>query len=130
VGVGMAAAAFDAVVTHLLTNAIEATLARADPGELPPVRVVVGHEGNRVVVDIADRGTGMSEAFIRDTLFRPFGTSKRGGTGIGAFQARELLREAGGDLVVDSRPGHGTTMRLVLPAAGATARAPAEGASA
>jgi putative PEP-CTERM system histidine kinase len=130
VGVGMAAAAFDAVVTHLLTNAIEATLARADPGELPPVRVVVGHEGNRVVVDIADRGTGMSEAFIRDTLFRPFGTSKRGGTGIGAFQARELLREAGGDLVVDSRPGHGTTMRLVLPAAGATVRAPAEGASA
>ncbi len=131
VGVGMAASAFDAVVTHLLTNAIEAILARGASGELPPVRVIVGHEGNRVLVDIVDQGTGMTEAFIRDTLFRPFGTSKRGGTGIGAFQARELLREAGGDLVVASRPGQGTTMRLVLPAAATLARRqPAEGAPA
>ncbi len=131
VGVGMAAAAFDAVVTHLLTNAIEATLARTASGELPPVRVTVGHEGNRVLVDIVDQGAGMTEAFIRDTLFRPFGTSKRGGTGIGAFQARELLREAGGDLVVASRPEQGTTMRLVLPAAATLAdRQPAEGAPA
>ncbi len=34
------------------------------------------------------------------------------------FQARELLQEAGGDLVVFSRPGMGTTMRLVLPLVG------------
>ena len=77
----------------------------------------MGHEGSRVLVDIVDRGVGMSPEFVRDTLFRPFGTAKRGGTGIGAFQARELLREAGGDLVVMSRPGEGTTMRVVLPAA-------------
>jgi signal transduction histidine kinase len=89
------------------------------------VRVGVSHVGNRVLVDIADQGTGMSEAFVRDTLFRPFGTAKRGGTGIGAFQARELVREAGGDLVVASRPGQGTTMRLVLPAAAPRAAQPA-----
>jgi signal transduction histidine kinase len=59
----------------------------------------------------------MTPEFVRDTLFRPFGTAKRGGTGIGAFQARELLREAGGELVVISRLGEGTTMRAVLPAA-------------
>ncbi len=123
VGVGMAAPAFDAVVTHLLTNAVEATLPLAD-GSLPPVRVVVGHEGSRVLVDIVDRGVGMSPEFVRDTLFRPFGTAKRGGTGIGAFQARELLREAGGDLVVMSRPGEGTTMRVVLPAAVGAVPAP------
>jgi len=128
VGVGMAAPAFDAVVTHLLTNAVEATRPLPD-GTLPPVRVVVGHEGNRVQVDIVDRGVGMSPEFVRDTLFRPFGTAKRGGTGIGAFQARELLREAGGDLVVMSREGEGTTMRVVLPAAAAGA-APAPVAAA
>jgi signal transduction histidine kinase len=82
------------------------------------VRVAVGHEGNRVTVDIVDEGVGMTPEFVRDTLFRPFGTAKRGGTGIGAFQARELLREAGGDLLVISRPGEGTTMRAVLPAVG------------
>jgi len=127
VGVGIAATAFDTIVTHLLTNAIEAMLPHAAPeeardvsGAIEPVRIVVGHDGNRVLVDIIDRGQGMTPEFIRDTLFRPFGTAKRGGTGIGAFQARELLRDAGGDLVVSSRPGEGTTMRMVLPAAAAT----------
>ena len=123
VGVAIPEAAFDAVVTHLVTNAADATLSRhAGTVPPPPVRVSVSHVGNRVLVDIADQGTGMSEAFVRDTLFRPFGTAKRGGTGIGAFQARELVREAGGDLVVISRPGQGTTMRLVLPAAATRAQ--------
>ena len=67
----------------------------------------------------------MTAEFIRDQLFRPFGTSKREGTGIGAFQARELLREAGGDLHVDSRPGAGTTVHLVFARADAPAATPA-----
>jgi signal transduction histidine kinase len=49
-------------------------------------------------------------------LFRPLATSKRDGSGIGAWQARELAREAGGDLTVLSELGVGTTMRLILPA--------------
>jgi signal transduction histidine kinase len=49
-------------------------------------------------------------------LFRPFATTKGGGHGIGAYQARELLRQAGGDLLVLSRRPGGTTMRLMLPA--------------
>ena len=105
--VPMAAEAFDTVVTHLLNNAVEA-------GGAAPVRVLVRHEAERIVVDIADSGPGMTPEFVRDQLFQPFHTSKPGGSGIGAFQARELLREAGGELHVDSRPGHGTTMRLVL----------------
>jgi len=107
----MPPAAFDAVIGHLLDNALEAS----PPGE--PVRVRVRHEGRRLVLDIVDRGPGMSPEFIRDELFRPFGSSKREGLGIGVFQARELLREAGGDLLVMSRPGSGTTMRLMLPLA-------------
>jgi signal transduction histidine kinase len=68
-----------------------------------------------VVVDIIDRGPGMAAEFVRDELFRPFSTTKGGGHGIGAYQARELLRRAGGDLLVISRPGSGTTMRIILP---------------
>lgn len=118
--VAMPAAAFDAAVTHLLTNAIEATAEWADAGrharEAPgAVRVHARHEGRRLLIDIVDHGPGMSPDFIRDQLFRPFATSKIGGSGIGAFQARELLREAGGDLLVTSASGRGTTMRLLLP---------------
>jgi signal transduction histidine kinase len=102
---------FDAAVTHLLDNAVEAS----PPGE--PVRVTVREVAGRVEVDIVDRGPGMTAEFIRDELFRPLSTSKPQGSGIGAWQARELLREAGGELTVLSRPGAGTTMRLVIPLA-------------
>ena len=78
------------------------------------MRLRVRHEARRVVIDITDSGPGMTAEFIRDELFRPFATRKREGTGIGAFQARELMREAGGDLVVTSQPGVGTTVGLVL----------------
>ena len=74
------------------------------------------HEALSVVVDIVDEGPGMTPEFIRDELFRPFATTKGGGHGIGAYQARELLRagrrrSAG----AEPQPG-GTTMRLLLPA--------------
>lgn len=111
--------AFDAVVTHLLDNAVEAS------GPAVPIRIVLRHDRHQVLVDIIDRGPGMTPDFVRDALFRPFRTSKREGSGIGAFQARELLREAGGDLVVLSRPGEGTTMRLLLRLAEAAAALPA-----
>jgi signal transduction histidine kinase len=68
-----------------------------------------------MVIDIIDRGPGMTPEFSRDQLFRPFASTRRDGHGIGAYQARELLREAGGDLLVLSRVGSGTTMRLLLP---------------
>ncbi|MBV9537660.1 MAG: PEP-CTERM system histidine kinase PrsK [Acidisphaera sp.] len=113
--VAMSATAFDSVVTHLLGNAVEAS----QPGG--EVTVQLRHDGNRLVIDIVDHGSGMSPEFVRDTLFRPFGTAKRGGTGIGAYQARELLRAAGGDLLAISEPGVGTTMRILLPLIAASA---------
>jgi putative PEP-CTERM system histidine kinase len=108
-GVAIDPDAFDAVITHLLTNAVEAA------GAAGGVSVAVRHEALSVLVDIIDEGPGMSADFIRDQLFRPFASTKAGGHGIGAYQARELLRAAGGDLLVLSRPGAGTTMRLLVP---------------
>ncbi len=110
--VAMPQAAFDAVITHLLDNAIEASA----PGSV--VRIRIRHEARRATLDIVDRGVGMTPEFVRDQLFRPFRTSKSEGTGIGAFQSRELLRQAGGDLVVISEAGGGTTMRVLLPLVG------------
>jgi putative PEP-CTERM system histidine kinase len=117
--VAIGPAAFDAVLTHLLDNAVEAA------GPDSAIRIVLRYDRRQVLVDIVDRGPGMTPDFVRDELFRPFRTSKREGSGIGAFQARELLREAGGDLVVLSRPGEGTTMRMLLPLAEAAAAPPA-----
>ena len=105
--VAMSGDAFDACVTHLLNNAVEASDGK-------PVTVRVRHEVARIVIDIVDVGTGMTEGFIRDHLFQPFASSKSDGSGIGAFQAQELVQEAGGALDVISAPAAGTTMRLSL----------------
>ena len=107
-GLAIDAESFDAVAVHLLNNAIEASPDGA------PVRIDVRLEALSMVVDIADEGPGMTPEFVRDELFRPFASTK-GGHGIGVYQARELVREAGGDLLVLSRRGSGTTMRLMLP---------------
>lgn len=109
----MAPERFDAAVMHLLNNAADAS------GADDPIRITLGREGAMLWIEIADQGHGMTPEFVRDELFRPLSTSKAEGSGIGAFQARELLREAGGDLTVQSRVGHGTTMRLSLPLAAA-----------
>jgi putative PEP-CTERM system histidine kinase len=101
--------AFDTVVTHLLNNAIEAS----DP--VTPIEVDLRVEAHGVVVDIVDHGAGMEPEFVRDELFRPLRSTKGDGHGIGAYQARELLRDAGGDLLVISKLKAGTTMRLILP---------------
>jgi signal transduction histidine kinase len=100
---------FDDAVTHLLDNAIEAS----DQGV--PVRILLRHAAAGLEIDIIDRGPGMTPEFVRDRLFRPLDTSKEKGSGIGAWQARELLRESGGELTVMTSPGLGTTMRLSLP---------------
>ena len=109
--VAMPPEAFETACGHLLNNAVEAS----PPGR--PVELRLRREGGRILLDIVDEGPGMTPEFIRDELFRPLSTSKAGGSGIGAWQSRELLAEAGGELSVLSRPGAGTTMRLMLPAA-------------
>jgi putative PEP-CTERM system histidine kinase len=107
--IAMVPTAFDAVVTHLLNNAFEASR----PGA--PVEVRVAERDQHLTIDIVDEGIGMDDDFIRDQLFRPFRTSKHQGSGLGVYQARELLRRAGGDLLVTSRPNGGTTMQMRLP---------------
>ena len=72
---------FDAVVTHLLDNAIDAA------GGTGSVTVSIQHDALSVAIAIADQGPGMSPEFVRDRLFAPFATTKRGGHGIGAYQA-------------------------------------------
>jgi putative PEP-CTERM system histidine kinase len=96
-------------LTHLVQNAIEASSASD--------RVVISLRrlGSQLLIDVIDRGPGMDHAFIRDELFLPFRSTKSGGYGIGAFQTRELIRMAGGDLEVISRRGLGTTMRISVP---------------
>ncbi len=104
-------ARFEQVLSHLVQNAIEASDANAS------VAVTVEAVADRVTVAVVDRGCGMTAAFIRDELFRPFASSKDGGFGIGAFEVRQLADAMGGTIAVDSQPGEGTRFAVTFPAA-------------
>ena len=66
-------------------------------------------------VTVLDRGRGMSADFIRHSLFKPFNSTKLGGFGIGAFEARSLVASMGGRLEVESREGEGSRFAILLP---------------
>ena len=100
---------FERVLGHLVQNAIDAT---RQSGE---VRISVAAEGDNAVVEVSDSGCGMSEAFVRERLFRPFQTTKGNGMGIGAFEVAQYTKDMGGRIEVDSRPGAGTRFKLMLP---------------
>jgi putative PEP-CTERM system histidine kinase len=100
---------FERVVGHLVQNAIDATR------ETGAVRIRVAAEGPDAVIEVADSGCGMSEAFVRERLFRPFQTTKGNGMGIGAYEAAQYARDMGGRIEVDSRPGAGTRLKLKFP---------------
>ncbi|MES2302190.1 MAG: ATP-binding protein, partial [Pseudomonadota bacterium] len=70
-------------------------------------------------IEVIDTGCGMSAEFIRNRLFKPFVSTKQGGFGIGAYEARELVKAMRGRIEVESREGLGTrfTVRLPLTAA-------------
>ena len=75
------------------------------------------HVPKRVVVEVRDDGPGMTAAFIRGSLFRPFRSTKTEGVGLGLYAARQIVRFHGGDIHVSSAPGKGTLVRVTLPGA-------------
>lgn len=103
--------ALEQALLHLVQNAIDAS----NPDG--PVFIDIRTDGLQAVLEIVDSGSGMSPEFIRTRLFKPFHSSKAGGFGIGAFEARELIRSMGGRLDVESRENIGTRFLIRLPRA-------------
>ena len=99
------------VLLHLVQNAIDASAASE------PVFVRVGTEGIYGLIEVVDAGTGMSPEFVRSRLFKPFDSTKPGGFGIGAYEARELVKAMNGRIDVESREGLGTRFVIRLPLA-------------
>jgi PAS domain S-box-containing protein len=105
------------VVLNLLLNAAEAIpTGRTDRNE---IRVELLEEGGRAVIAVRDTGVGMPpERILR--IFDPFYTTKPGaeGAGLGLSMCQNVVSALGGEILVDSRVGIGSTFKVCLPLAG------------
>jgi PAS domain S-box-containing protein len=116
-------ARFESALLNLVVNARDAmpqggritistdgvTLGQHQAGMLPP--------GDYVRVTVADNGTGMPPEVVA-RAFEPFFTTKEmgKGTGLGLSQVYGFIKQSGGEVVIESRPGEGTAVSIYLPA--------------
>ncbi|MEM9443822.1 MAG: ATP-binding protein [Verrucomicrobiota bacterium] len=105
-------------VMNLIKNAVEATL---ETNRLDPVRIHLDHvevEGRKWVhLYVADRGAGIRDEDMEQIFVPRFTTKnkKQLGSGLGLAGARNLVRDAGGEIRAISKWGQGTTMTITLP---------------
>ena len=80
-------------------------------------------EGDYVFLDVSDTGCGMSAETL-SRIFDPFFTTKYTGRGLGLASALGIVRSHKGALLVESKPGRGSTFRMLLPARNPDGRSP------
>ena len=97
------------VIGHLVQNALDATVSGGR------VSVRVHRDDGAAIVEVADTGIGMSREFVRERLFKPFQTTKPDGMGIGVYESLQYVAGLGGRMTIDSEPGRGTLVRVLLP---------------
>ena len=96
------------VLDNLIRNAVEAM---AEGGRLT---VEASREGSGVSISVRDTGRGIPEDILHD-LYKPFHTTKPGGSGLGLAYCKRAVGAHGGEIIVDSTVGEGTTFTIKLP---------------
>ena len=109
------------VVMNLSVNARDAMptggrLSIALANVVTPEPPAAGLSGEYVALSVTDTGSGMDADTIAH-IFEPFFTTKDDGhgTGLGLAMVDGIIEQSDGTITVDSRPGHGTCFRILLP---------------
>ena len=108
-------------MTQLVANARDAMrgggeirLATAAVERIPPIEGIEPPTGRFVLLSMQDNGDGM-DAETRDRIFEPFHSLKADSEGLGLPSVYGFVKQSGGEIFVDSKPGRGTTFRIYLP---------------
>jgi two-component system cell cycle sensor histidine kinase/response regulator CckA len=111
---------WDQVLLNLVVNARDAMSGKGRVRITTGRRLVLAGEalkpGRYAVVEVADDGPGIAPEVL-SRIFEPFFTTRleQGGTGLGLATVQGIVGQFGGQMEVESRPGAGTTFRIVLP---------------
>lgn len=93
---------------NILRNSIEAI---KENGE---VKIAVVNRENQILVMFGDNGEGMGKEEL-EKVGIPFFTTKANGSGMGLFQVRKVIESHGGNLLIKSKKGKGTVVRVSFP---------------
>ncbi len=97
-------------VMNLVINALEST----QPGGRVEVQIRPSSTGDSVAMAVRDTGIGIEPQNL-PMIFEPFFTTRESGTGLGLAISQKIVRDHGGTITVDSRPGYGATFTVNLP---------------
>ena len=114
-------------LTQVLLNIVMNSLDAMPGGGILDIAVRNPRGGDQIALEFSDTGTGMTEQVLAN-IFDPFFTTKPGakGTGLGLSVSLGIIRQHGGDILVRSKPGEGTTFTVQLPVAMVPAEHPEE----
>lgn len=103
---------FEWVIENLLKNALDAI--ETDEGRID---ITASRNGGEILIDVRDTGKGIDRRQWKN-VFRPGYSTKKRGWGLGLSLAKRIIEDYhGGSLgLAQSKPGHGTTFRITLPA--------------
>ncbi len=100
---------------NLMLNATQAM--EGSPAGSREMLLRVGGDGESASLEVVDTGRGMDRATI-EKIFRPYFTTRAGGSGLGLPTTRRVIEAHGGSVEVDSEVGRGTRFVLRLPMRG------------
>ena len=98
------------VVLNLLKNGLDALTG----GGSLSIRTRLADGGDRMILEVENDGPPL-DPDVLPLLFRPFHSTKAGGTGLGLYLSRQIARDHGGDLVAENLPTTGVRFTLLLP---------------
>ena len=105
---------FHQVIANLCLNALQAM--EVTPDDRRKLTIRAGKRGSEAVVEVLDRGSGMSES-DQERAFEPFYTTKPvgKGTGLGLWVSLQFVEKLRGSIELESEPGRGTLVRIRIP---------------
>ncbi|WDU59750.1 sensor histidine kinase NtrY-like [Pseudemcibacter aquimaris] len=96
-------------LTNIIKNASEAIIDQ-DKGE---INVSLTENDSEVIIKVSDNGKGMPEGMI-DRLTEPYVTTRTKGTGLGLAIVKKIMKDHGGDLILENNPGAGASSVLIF----------------
>ena len=115
----MGADATETLLTNLLDNGVR----YSDPGQR--ITITVEPRGSSVAITVVDEGVGIPRAELERVFERFYRVARArsretGGTGLGLAIVRHVAQNHGGRVLVESKPGEGSSFSMQLPLVGAT----------